>query len=131
MRFRSSLCCGVGVVVALAVLPGCGSEESGFASVPGGGEPAFEGRARDSARIAMRNIEFAPRKVKLAAGATVTWVNRDRVAHTVTEGNVVYNEFDSGEIGPGESYRRAFDQSGEVRYRCTIHANMEGVFRVE
>ena len=116
-------------VVALA-LPGCGEEESGFASVPGGGERAFEGQARSQVQIAMRDIEYRPRKVKLATGATVTWVNRDRVAHTVTNGNKVYNEFTSGKIGPGRTYRRTFRRPGELRYRCTIHANMEGVFLV-
>ena len=131
MRHLAKPFCGAGVLVALVALPGCGGEENGYASVPGSGEPAFEGPARSSARIVMRDIDFRPRKAKLAAGATVTWVNRDQVAHTVTEGNVVYNEFDSGKVEPGQTYRRTFDQPGEVRYRCTIHANMEGVFRVE
>ena len=127
---RAGLCCGAGALAAAVAFAGCGSEKSGFAAVPGGGEPAFEGPARNEARIAMRDIEYDPRKVKLAAGATVTWVNRDRVAHTVTKGSLVYNQFDSGEIGPGQTYRRTFDKPGEVRYRCTIHANMEGVFKV-
>ena len=128
MSGRTSL---AGLVVVALVLPGCGSEKSGFAAVPGGGEPEFEGPARSDMSIDMRNIEFAPRKVKLAQGATVTWVNRDRVAHTVTKGSIVYNDFTSGDIEPGASYRHTFDEPGEVRYRCTIHANMEGVFRVE
>jgi plastocyanin len=125
---RTSL---AGLILVALALPGCGSEKSGFASVPGGAEPEFKGPARSDVRIEMREIEYKPRKVKLAKGATVTWVNRDRVAHTVTKGSIVYHDFTSGQIEPGGSYRRTFDEPGEVRYRCTIHANMEGVFRVE
>lgn len=118
---------GAAVVLALA---GCGSEESGFASVPGAGGSPFDGPARSEVRIDMREIDFAPQRVLLEPGATVTWLNRDRVAHTVTKGSVVYSEFDSGDIEPGGAFRRTFEEPGDVRYRCTIHANMEGVLRV-
>ncbi len=123
-----------GVAGALSLvmgLLGCGEDKEGFTSVPGLGGTEFEGPARSDVRIGMKDIEFSPRQVKLARGATVTWTNRDQVAHTVTQGDRAYNEFTSGEIGPGKTYRHTFDEPGEVRYRCTIHANMEGEFRVE
>jgi plastocyanin len=123
---------GAAGALALALaLPGCGSEEEGFASVPGMGGKEFEGPARSDVRIDMRDIRFEPRQVKLARGGTVTWINRDQVAHTVTQGNRVYNEFTSRDIEPGQTFRHTFDEPGEVRYRCTIHANMEGEFRVK
>jgi plastocyanin len=115
----------------MLALPGCGSEQEGYASVPGLGGNEFEGPARSNVRIEMKDIQFAPRKVKLARGATVTWTNRDQVAHTVTQGNRVYNEFTSPDVERGQSFRHTFDEPGEVRYRCTIHANMEGEFRVK
>ncbi len=122
---------GVAGVLSLVVaFPGCGEGKEGYASVPGLGGKEFEGPARSDVRIDMRDIEFVPRQVKLARGATVTWINRDQVAHTVTQGNRVYNEFTSPNIEPGQTYRHTFDEPGEVRYRCTIHANMEGEFRV-
>jgi len=119
-------------VVALTLaLPGCGSDKEGYASVPGLGGKELEGPARSKVRIEMKDIQFGPRKVKLARGATVTWTNRDQVAHDVTQGSRVYNEFTSPDVEPGQSFRHTFDEPGEVRYRCTIHANMEGEFRVE
>ena len=118
-------------LAGLLVLPGCGDDKEGFASVPGLGGKEFEGPARSNVRIDMKEIEFAPPQVKLARGATVTWTNSDQVGHTVTQGNRVYNEFTSPEVEPGQTYRHTFDEPGEVRYRCTIHANMEGEFRVE
>ena len=125
------LVCAAGTAACLLALPGCGSDKEGYASVPGLGGKEFDGPARTSVRIKMKDIEFQPRQVKLERGATVTWTNRDQVAHDITQGNRVYNEFTSGNIEPGQTYRHIFDEPGEVRYRCTIHANMEGEFRVE
>ena len=125
------LVCAAAAVACLLVVPGCGSDKEGYASVPGLGGKEFDGPARTEVRIKMKDIEFEPRQVKLERGATVTWTNRDQVAHDVTQGNRVYNEFTSHNIEPGQSYRHTFDEPGEVRYRCTIHANMEGEFRVE
>ncbi len=120
-----------GAVALALALPGCGSDKEGYASVPGLGSKELEGPARSKVRIEMKDIQFGPRKVKLARGATVTWTNRDQVAHDVTQGSRVYNEFTSPDVKPGQSFRHTFDEPGEVRYRCTIHANMEGEFRVE
>ncbi len=120
-----------GAVALALALPGCGSDKEGYASVPGLGSKELEGPARSKVRIEMKDIQFGPRKVKLARGAAVTWTNRDQVAHDVTQGSRVYNEFTSPDVEPGQSFRHTFDEPGEVRYRCTIHANMEGEFRVE
>lgn len=116
-------------VVAVA-LPGCGEEESGFASVPSLGGGDFEGAARSNVEIKMKGIAFNPARIKLEKGATVTWTNDDQVDHTVTRGNINYNRFTSGEVAPGQSYSRTFNKPGEIAYRCVIHANMGGVFRV-
>jgi plastocyanin len=118
------------VAVGLLVLPGCGSSESGFASIPDSGEQ-FPGEVMVDARIDMREIEFAPESVRVAAGSTVSWVNRDAVAHTIVMGTDIYNEFTSGEVEPGATYSRTFDKTGEVEYRCTIHASMAGALNVE
>lgn len=125
------LVCASCVLAAVMALPACGSEKEGYASVPGLGGREFEGPARSNVRIDMKDIEFNPGRVKLARGATVTWTNRDQVAHTVTQGNRVYNDFTSPDVEPGQTYRHTFDEPGVVRYRCTIHANMAGELRVE
>lgn len=119
-----------GAAIGLVALAGCGSSESGFASIPDAGE-RFPGEVRVDPRIDMREIEFAPVGVRVAGGSTVTWVNRDAVAHTVVVGTDTYNEFTSGEIEPGATFSRSFDKAGEVEYRCTIHASMEGALSVE
>lgn len=123
---------GACVLAAAAVLAsaaaGCGEQESGYASVPGLEEDF--GTPRQSASVDMRNIEYAPQRVALRRGARVTWLNRDRVAHTVTVGTELNSRVDSGEVAPGESFSRRFDQPGDVEYRCTIHTQMRGTLRV-
>jgi plastocyanin len=122
---------GAIALAALAALgtAGCGEGKEGFASVPGL-EEDFGGQPRDSARVAMREIMFAPQRVHLRVGARVTWHNRDRVAHTVTVGTELNSDLDSGEVAPGESFSHRFDRPGDVEYRCTIHSQMRGKLRV-
>lgn len=115
---------------ALAVLPGCGKTENGFASIPDRGE-RFPGQVKANAQVDMEEIEFAPTRVRVAAGSPVSWTNRDRVAHTVVEGSDTYNDFTSGEVAPGQTYTRSFERPGTIEYRCTIHASMDGELRVE
>ncbi|HZI91885.1 MAG TPA: plastocyanin/azurin family copper-binding protein [Thermoleophilaceae bacterium] len=120
----------IALVSVLAVgAAGCGEKKNGFASVPGL-EEDFPGQPRDSARIPMREIAFEPGRVPLRTGAEVTWVNRDRVAHTVTEGTELNPKLDSGEVEPGGSFSHRFDEPGDVEYRCTIHTQMRGKLRV-
>lgn len=114
----------------LVAVAGCGKSESGFASIPDRGE-RFPGEVQAGAQIELEEIEFAPTAVRVAAGSSVTWTNRDRVAHTVVQGTDTYNDFTSGEIAPGESYTRSFENPGTIEYRCTIHASMDGELRVE
>lgn len=120
----------VAAASALLVLPGCGKAEDGFASIPDRGE-RFPGEVQAGAQVEMEEIEFAPTRLRVAAGSPVTWTNRDRVAHTVVEGTDTYNDFTSGEVAPGETYTRSFDEAGTIEYRCTIHASMDGELRVE
>ena len=54
----------------------------------------------------------------MLAGTTVKWINNDSVPHTVTEGGAggdsSAKKFDSGILGPGQTFEHAFDQSGTV-----------------
>jgi plastocyanin len=66
---------------------------------------------------------FDPAQLSVAPKTTVTWVNNDTVAHTVTADDGL---FDSGVLQPGESYSVWFDGSGQVTYHCKIHPDMKG-----
>ena len=54
-------------------------------------------------------------------GDTVTWVNLDSAAHTVTSAS-----FDSSSLAKGQSYKFTFNQAGTFKYHCTVHPSMLG-----
>lgn len=73
--------------------------------------------------VSIRDFAFSPRTVEVRAGDTVTWTNRDSVAHTATARN---GSFDTGLLGEGESGSVRFTAAGTYRYLCTPHPEMTG-----
>ena len=73
--------------------------------------------------VEILNNAFNPPQLNVAPGTTVTWVNRDSVAHTVTADNGL---FDSGQLAPGASYPVVLDGAGTVSYHCKLHPEMRG-----
>ena len=59
---------------------------------------------------------------------TVTWVNNDNAAHTVTAKD---GSFGSGNMGSGSSYTYTFTTPGTYRYYCAYHSWMVGTVVVE
>ena len=63
--------------------------------------------------------------VTVKAGTTVTWVNKDAVPHTVTEGAPGKEAaFDSGMLAQGQSWSYTFSEPGEYDYYCLPHPFM-------
>ena len=111
----------LGLVIALA---GC---SSGPASAPAmtGGSAAHAGA---KASIAITNFMFVPSHLSVLPGATVTVVNRDQVAHTVSSST---GGFDTGSVAPGASMTfTAPNHSGSFPYICSIHQYMSGTLTV-
>jgi plastocyanin len=73
--------------------------------------------------VAIRDFAFSPRTVEIRVGDTVTWTNRDSVAHTATAQN---GSFDTGLLSEGESGSIRFTAAGTYRYLCTPHPQMTG-----
>jgi len=73
--------------------------------------------------VAIQDFAFSPRTVEIRAGDTVTWTNRDSVAHTATAQN---GSFDNGLLSDGESGSVRFRVPGTYRYLCTPHPDMTG-----
>ena len=83
-------------------------------------------------------LNYSPETVTIQAGETVRWTNTSEVVHTVTAdpgaaadpSHVRLPEgaspFDSGNIGPGDSYTHTFDVPGTYRYFCIPH-EMQGM----
>jgi YVTN family beta-propeller protein len=60
--------------------------------------------------------------LRVKAGQTVTWTNRDSVPHTVTSDDGLW---DSSDIAPGKGFSRRFDVPGTYAYHCGIHPSMQ------
>ena len=66
---------------------------------------------------------YDPAELTIAAGTTVTWVNRGWAPVTVTSPEGL---FDSDEIPPGASFSLTFDTPGTFRYFCVPYPHMKG-----
>jgi nitrite reductase (NO-forming) / hydroxylamine reductase len=112
------------LIMILALLAACGSSDSG-STPPPEPEPTSPGVAAvTEATVSMAGDTFQPHTLVVATGAVVTWHNDDSVPHELTSDE---GWFSSGELAAGESFTRQFDEPGTFRYRCSKHADMEGV----
>jgi alcohol dehydrogenase (cytochrome c) len=66
---------------------------------------------------------YLPEDAQEPSGASVTWTNKDTVAHTATARD---GSFDTGDINPGSSGTVTVQGQGKVDYYCTIHPWMIG-----
>jgi plastocyanin len=73
------------------------------------------------AQVAIQNFAFAPLTLKVTAGTTVVWTNRDSVAHTVT---ATHGRWSSGTLNQGQTYAYTFKKPGTYTYHCAFHPSM-------
>ena len=72
------------------------------------------------------NIEgyaFTPAAIIVEPWTTVTWTNKDTVAHNVSSDTFI---FYSGNLAPGHSFSYTFSQPGSYSYVCTNYSFMYG-----
>ncbi len=70
-----------------------------------------------------------PQTLIVNVGDTVTWVNEDKAAHTVTSGTPESGSseiFDSSLFMPGREFSVKFTKKGTYRYYCIVHPWKEG-----
>jgi plastocyanin len=117
---------GLGLLTAA-----CGDDADGGSGTTSSGGPSAGGCPSE---VCMEGIAYTEVEVIVASGDSVTWTNLDGVDHTVTAGTPeapAPDEFDSGNIGAGESFELTFDGAGQFAYYCTIHPQMLASVRVE
>jgi plastocyanin len=81
------------------------------------------GQAASEVEVVITDLKYAPAILSVSPGTTVRWVNRDLMDHTVTSRSGLW---DSGNIRPGASWSRRFDEPGSYPYLCTPHPFMTG-----
>lgn len=74
--------------------------------------------------VDMVNFVYQPETITVAAGASVTWINKDNgPRHSATAAD---NSFDTGLFGAGEEASLTFNTPGTYIYYCTLHGSPDG-----
>ena len=75
---------------------------------------------------------YVPFELYIDEGDTVTWINDDAAAHTVTSSaaGIVDGKFDSGLFMSGTTFSHTFDDSWIYNYHCMVHPWMTGTLFV-
>ncbi len=94
-------------------------------------EHADDGNGSSANAVATSSVEikdfaYSPSNITVKKGTTVTWTNKDSVAHTVTSDDNDKNtdKLDSKLLQKGESFKATFNTTGTYRYHCAPHPNM-------
>jgi plastocyanin len=119
----SSRIVAVSSIVLLAIVGGCSSNPDAPSPTPSPAPGSSSSVTIPMGASTLGNQAYAPDDVNVAIGETVTWVNADSVPHTSTSDATGW---DSGTVGPGGRFSRAFQTAGTFKYHCTIHPGMIG-----
>jgi plastocyanin len=87
------------------------------------------------ARAATRDVRidgfaFSPPELTVDVGDQVRWTNADPATHTVTADDGSGEQFDSGNLGPDDTFTHTFATPGTFAYHCDIHGSMRGSITV-
>jgi plastocyanin len=108
-------CCSIaGASLLTALFTGCAAS----AATP----------AAPSAAVTIQNYHFEPSTLKVSAGTTVTWTNRDDDAHTVMD---AAGSFRSNALDSGQTFSFTFVKPGVYRIACSMHTQMRETVVVE
>ncbi len=77
--------------------------------------------------VEIYQMKFQPAQLTVHKGDTVEWVNKDIVAHDVTQ--VPNNLWSSSNLPPGKSWKMAVEETDD--YYCSIHVVMLGKLIVQ
>ncbi|MCF2531560.1 cupredoxin domain-containing protein [Yinghuangia soli] len=90
--------------------------------------PGSPGDTANTTTVMIKSFAFAPAAFTVAPGATVTVVNQDDSAHTLTAND---KAFDTGTLAPGATGTfTAPTKPGTYPFLCTPHPFMTGTLTV-
>jgi plastocyanin len=78
--------------------------------------------------VVIQGMAFNPLTITVSAGTSITWTNKDAVAHTVTSNTGI---FDSGSISTNGTFSYTFNTAGTFPYHCTVHPYMTATVIVQ
>lgn len=104
--------------------PMAAAPEAGAAEAPVG-SPGADSVA---VTVEIRQVAYAQKTVRIHAGQSVAWVNRDPLQHTVTGDD---GKWSSPLLSEGQRFVQRFDRPGRYKYHCLPHPQMQAVVIVE
>jgi amicyanin len=78
--------------------------------------------------VKIDNFSFAPERITVKAGTTITWINEDDIPHTVASSA---KPFKSKALDTDDKYSFTFTTPGTYEYFCSLHPHMTGTVVVE
>jgi plastocyanin len=97
------------ILFALMFSGSCSKSNNNNGDTPGANE------------VFIQNMAFVPNTITVTAGTTITWTNKDAIAHTVTSNTALFN---SGSLATGKTFTYTFSAAGTYSYYCSIHPTM-------
>jgi len=78
--------------------------------------------------VTIKNFDYSPTDLNIAAGTTVVWKNLDGEPHTIAS---VDGMFRSPALDQNDSYSFTFNRTGVFKYICSIHPKMKATITVK
>jgi plastocyanin len=91
------------------------------------GGPTTSAQAADN-EVKIDNFTFAPQRITVKAGVTVTWINDDDIPHTIASSSKL---FKSKVLDSEDKFSFTFTTPGTYEYFCSLHPHMTGAIVVE
>jgi plastocyanin len=91
--------------------------------------PTWAQNAAPAGAVSIDNFTFAPASLKVKAGTTVTWTNKDDIPHGIASSDNAFKK--SKALDTDDSYSFTFTTPGTYQYFCYIHPHMVGTIVVE
>jgi len=95
-----------------------------LAPLPAGAESA----STAITEVKIDNFTFAPQRVTVKVGTTVTWINEDDIPHAIA---ATGKSFRSKVLDTEDKYSFTFTTAGVFEYFCSLHPHMTGTIVVE
>ena len=105
------------LVCAISLSLGCGDTPPGYSPMGGGSRSCTP----TATQVCMVGNKFNPSNLVITHGTAVTWMNGDKVTHTVGNATGSAEVFTSNFIGEGQLYSHTFATPGTFQYYCAIH----------
>ncbi|MGA9948786.1 MAG: cupredoxin family copper-binding protein [Xanthobacteraceae bacterium] len=99
------------------------------AVIPTWTQTASAQNAAPAGVVSIDNFTFTPQSLKVKAGTTVTWNNKDDIPHGIASSDNAFKK--SKALDTDDSFSYTFTTPGTFQYFCYIHQHMVGTIVVE